>query len=182
MEQSANKRPKKEIQCESRWDGRGGEEGRDLQDETGVTCKRLSSRGLTAQEGLHVLVPLAATLTHTEARTFAEVLARIVVEEQAEIATVARVVGARAGKVYVDFLQNGFGKTIAGPLSVRPRPGATVSAPLTWAEVNARLDPVRFTIRTLPKRLRTSGDALRGVLDAHTDVRAALHALSRRVR
>ena len=136
----------------------------------------------SGQEGLHVLVPLGATLTHAEARTFAEVLARIVVEERPEIATVARAVGARQGKVYVDFLQNGFGKTIVAPLSVRPRPGAPVSTPLAWQHLSARVDPVHFTIRTVPKRLRRGDDPMRAVLELRTDVRAALAALSARVR
>ena len=135
----------------------------------------------SGQDGLHVLVPLGTLLTHAEARTFAEVLARIVVEEQSETATVARAVGARHGKVYVDFLQNGFGKTIVAPFSVRPRPGAPVSTPLRWQEVSARLDPARFTIRTLSQRLRRVGDPLRGVLDVHADIHAALAALSARI-
>jgi bifunctional non-homologous end joining protein LigD len=135
----------------------------------------------SGQDGLHVLVPLGAQLTHAEARTFAEVLARIVVEERSEIATVARAVGARQGKVYVDFLQNGFGKTIAAPFSVRPRPRAPVSTPLAWEEVGGRLDPARFTIRSVPKRLRQAGDPLRPVLELQTDVHDALAALSARV-
>lgn len=136
----------------------------------------------SGQEGLHVLVPLGATLTHAEARTFAEVLARIVVEERAEIATVARAVGARQGKVYVDFLQNGFGKTIVAPLSVRPRPGAPVSTPLAWKALSGRVDPARFTIRTVPQRLHRGDDPMRAVLEMCTDVHAALAALSARVR
>ena len=136
----------------------------------------------SGQEGLHVLVPLGAALTHVEARTFAEVLARIVVEERPGIATVARAVGARQGKVYVDFLQNGFGKTIVAPLSVRPRPGAPVSMPLAWQHLSARVDPGRFTIRTVPQRLRRGDDPMRAVLELRTDVHAALAALSARVR
>lgn len=136
----------------------------------------------SGQDGLHVLVPLGAALTHVEARTFAEVLARVVVEEQPEIATVARAVGARGGKVYVDFLQNGFGKTIVAPFSVRPRPGAPVSTPLTWPELTRRSDPARFTMRTVPTRLRRHGDPMRPLLDAQTDVHAALTALSARIR
>jgi bifunctional non-homologous end joining protein LigD len=136
----------------------------------------------SGQEGLHVLVPLAATLTHAEARAFAELLARIVVEEQADIATVARAVGARQGKVYIDFLQNGFGKTIVAPLSVRPRPGAPVSTPLAWHHLSRRLDPARFTIRTVPRRLQRGADPMRAVLEMGTDVHGALAALSARLR
>ena len=136
----------------------------------------------SGQDGLHVLVPLGALLTHAEARAFAEVLARIVVDEQSDIATVARAVGARQGKVYVDFLQNGQGKTIAAPFSVRPRPGAPVSTPLRWQEVDGSLDPARFTIRSVPKRLRRFDDPMRRVLEVHADLHAALAALSARMR
>ncbi|HVO24162.1 MAG TPA: DNA ligase D [Candidatus Margulisiibacteriota bacterium] len=136
----------------------------------------------SGQDGLHVLVPLGALLTHAEARAFAEVLARIIADEQSDIATVTRAVGARQGKVYVDFLQNGQGKTIVAPFSVRPRAGAPVSTPLRWREVGARLDPARFTIRTVPPRLRRIGDPMRQVLEVRTDIHAALAALSTRLR
>jgi bifunctional non-homologous end joining protein LigD len=136
----------------------------------------------SGQDGLHVLVPLGAMLTHAEARAFAEVLARIVVDEQSDIATVARAVGARQGKVYVDFLQNGHGKTIAAPFSVRPRAGAPVSTPLRWQEVGGRLNPARFTIRTVPQRLRRVDDPMCRVLEVRTDIPAALAALSVRMR
>ncbi len=90
---------------------------------------------------------------------------------------VARPLGDRGGKVYVDFLQNGFGKTIAAPFSVRPRPGAPVSTPLTWNEVTARLDPARYTIRTVPDRVAKRGDPLRAVLDTQVDIAAVIAAL-----
>src|SRR4029453_8985950 len=82
--------------------------------------------------GLHILVPLGAQYTHEQARTLARLLATLVVEAEPGIATVARPLGARGGKVYVDFGQNGHGQTIAAPFSVRPLPGAPVSCPLEW--------------------------------------------------
>ena len=133
----------------------------------------------SGQDGLHVLVALGGSLTHDEARTFAEVLARLVVERCAAIATIARPLGDRGGKVYVDYLQNGFGKTLVAPFSVRPRRGAPVSAPLDWREVGPRLDPGRFTIRTLPARLKRGATPWRGLLDAPIDLHAALAALAR---
>jgi len=134
----------------------------------------------SGQAGLHVLLPLGGALTHAEARTLAEVLARLLAHEHADIATVARPLGERGGKVYVDFLQNGYGKTIAGPFSVRPWPGAPVSTPLAWSEVNARLDPARFTIATVPRRLEKKQDPMRAVLEEAVDVPALLAALRAR--
>ncbi len=135
----------------------------------------------TGQKGLHVLVPLGGQLTHAQARTLGELLARTLEAELPALATTARAVGARGGKVYLDYLQNGQGKTIAAPYAVRPRPGAPVSTPLRWSEVNARLDPARFTVRTVPARARRLGeDPLLPVLGARPDLLAALERLRAR--
>jgi bifunctional non-homologous end joining protein LigD len=136
----------------------------------------------SGQDGLHILIPLNASLTHEEAKTFAEVLARVVAGDLPDIATVARPLGDRGGKVYVDFLQNGFGKTIAAPFSARPKLGAPVSMPLDWKEVNARLDPRRFTIRSAPARLAKRGDPMRDVLGPSIDVPSVLAALTERMK
>jgi bifunctional non-homologous end joining protein LigD len=135
----------------------------------------------SGQDGLHVLVPLGGALDHEHARALAEVLARVVCADLPEIATLARPVAARGGKVYVDWLQNGRGKLIAAPLSVRPRPGAPVSMPIPWSKVTRRLDPGRFTIRTAPGLLRRGGDPCRGVLDERIEVARLLTALEARL-
>jgi bifunctional non-homologous end joining protein LigD len=135
----------------------------------------------SGQDGLHLLIPLGAALTHTEAKLFAELLARVAATDLSDIATVARPLGARGGKVYIDFLQNGFGKTIVGPFSVRPRVKAPVSTPLEWSEVTARLDPSKLTIATVPPRLHKRPDPMRAVLETKADVHAALAALHARL-
>jgi bifunctional non-homologous end joining protein LigD len=129
--------------------------------------------------GLHILLPLGARYTYEETRTFARLLATLVVDATPAIATIVRIVDARGGKVYVDFGQNGPGQTIVAPLSVRPLPGAPVSMPLRWPEVTARLDPGRFTIRTAPARLDKVGDPMAPVLGEGIDVAAALGRLDR---
>lgn len=131
--------------------------------------------------GLHILVPLGRQLTYEQSRSLGEVLARVICERLPKIATITRSVGARGGKVYVDFLQNGHGRTIAGPLSVRPLPGATVSTPLRWDEVDDRLDPKAFTIRTVPERLATERDPLLRVLDEPPNLLGSLSLLSARL-
>jgi len=135
----------------------------------------------SGQDGLHVLVPLGARLDHEHARALAEVLARVVCAELPELATIARPVAARGGKVYVDWLQNGRGKLIAAPLSVRPRAGAPVSMPLAWSRVTRRLDPARFTIRTARALLEKHGDPCREVLAGAVDVARLLRALEARL-
>jgi len=135
----------------------------------------------SGQDGLHVLVPLGRALDHDDCRRLAEVLARVVCADLAEIATITRPVAARGEKVYVDYLQNGRGKLIASPFSVRPRAGAPVSMPLEWKQVNARLDPARSTIKTAIPRLTKGGDPLAGVLGPGVDAVALLGALAQRL-
>jgi bifunctional non-homologous end joining protein LigD len=130
--------------------------------------------------GLHILLPLGARYTYEQTRSFAHVLAAVAVEQAGDIATVARPLRARGGKVYVDWGQNGKGQTIAAPFAVRPRPGATVSCPLRWDEVTARLDPARFTIKTVPERFASMADPLAPVLGEGIDMAAAIAALERR--
>lgn len=133
--------------------------------------------------GLHVLIPLGARLTHAESKAFGEILARTVERRVPEISTTARMLGARGGKVYIDFLQNGHGKTIAGIYSARPVPGATCSAPLHWKDISARLDPARYTIKTLPARMKRLGeDPVLPVLSLQPDLERALARLTDRLR
>ena len=132
--------------------------------------------------GLHVLIPLGRQCTFEESRQLGELLARVLVTERSDIATIARSLDAREGKVYVDFLQNGHGKLLVAPFSVRPVPGAQVSTPLRWSEVTARLDPSKFTIETVPRRMRkVKDDPLVSVLDDAPDFTRALELLARRL-
>ena len=127
--------------------------------------------------GLHILLPLAARYTYEETRTFAHLLATLAVEAQPALATIARMIRTRGGKVYVDYGQNGHGQTIVAPFSVRPLPGAPVSCSLRWSEVTAKLDPRRYTLATLPARLDEIGDPMAAVLGAGVDIAAALGRL-----
>ncbi|HET8575983.1 MAG TPA: DNA ligase, partial [Methylomirabilota bacterium] len=131
--------------------------------------------------GLHILVPLGARYTYEEARTFARLLALLGVEALPEISTIARPIRARGGKVYIDFGQNGHGRTIVAPYSLRPLPGAPASCPLGWNELTARLDPKRFTLRTLPKRFEKMADPLAPVLTGGVDMAAAVERIERRL-
>jgi len=136
----------------------------------------------SGSSGLHVLIPLGRAITYEQSRTLGELLARLVVEELPERATVTRSVDDREGKVYVDFLQNRRGQLLAAPYSVRPVPGALVSAPLRWREVNAKLRLDKFTIATMPGRLaRMNDDPLLGVLESPSDLSAALERLAERM-
>jgi bifunctional non-homologous end joining protein LigD len=131
--------------------------------------------------GLHILVPLGARYTHEEARTFGRLLALLGVEAAPDLATLARPIRAREGKVYIDFAQNGHGRTIVAPFSVRPLPGAPASCPLPWKQVTARLDPRRFTIQTLPAHVEKTGDPLAPLLTGSLDMAAAIARIEARL-
>jgi bifunctional non-homologous end joining protein LigD len=132
--------------------------------------------------GLHILLPMGRQLDHDRNRQLGELLARVIVERLPDLATTARSIPARKGRVYVDALQNGRGKLLAAPYSVRPLPGATVSTPLRWSEVGPRLDVKKFTIRSVPRRLKQlKEDPLLPVLELSPDLGRSLALLSERV-
>ncbi len=133
----------------------------------------------SGQAGLHILVPLAGAeaIGHEEAKHLAEILARVLCAELPEIATVTRPVAARGDKVYVDYLQNGRGKLIAAPFSVRPLPGAPVSTPLTWGQVTRRLDPNRWNVVRTPRQMAQRGDPMQDLLSASLDLGRLLQSL-----
>ncbi|HEY7214517.1 MAG TPA: DNA ligase D [Thermoanaerobaculia bacterium] len=98
--------------------------------------------------GLHVLMPTGGQLAHDQVRQLAELLAGVLAARLPKIATTARSLRARQEKVYIDALQNGRGKLLVAPYSVRPRPGAPASTPLQWNEVNESLDVRAFNLET----------------------------------
>jgi len=135
----------------------------------------------SGSSGLHLMIPLAGQCLHDHARTLGELLARLIAAELPEIATLARQVSRREGKVYVDYLQNGAGRLIVAPFSARPLPGAPVSMPLQWAEVTPQLNIRSFTIANASDRMRKlKGDPLRELLDVQPDISAALDRLAKR--
>jgi bifunctional non-homologous end joining protein LigD len=135
----------------------------------------------SGSSGLHVMLPLGRQVTYEQSRSLGELLARVVVSQLPEIATITRHVSQRGGKVYVDYLQNISGQLIASPFSVRPLPGAPVSTPLEWREVTKKLDIRAFTIRTVPERMnRRKSDPLREVIDLAPDLGRALERLAAR--
>jgi len=104
--------------------------------------------------GLHVLIPLAGQLTHAESRTLAQLFGQVMVREHPDLLHPDPRRRQRAGRVYLDCLQNGHGKTIAGLSAHAPSPVARVSMPLTLARGECRLDPAAFTIKTAPARMK----------------------------
>ena len=109
--------------------------------------------------GLHIYIPLPPRTTYETGQLLCQIVATIVATKHPKVATVERMVKRRPrNTVYVDYLQNIIGKTIATAYSARASDFAGVSTPLTWKEVAAGVDPRDFTIRTASARFRKVGD------------------------
>jgi bifunctional non-homologous end joining protein LigD len=130
----------------------------------------------SSAEGMHVLVPIERRYTYDDTREFAEIVAGAIARTNRGLATTEWNKSKRRG-VLIDANQNGEGKTIASAYSVRPRPGAPVSTPLRWSEVNENLDPLSFTMPAVLERVRKQGDLFEGVLKTKQRLTDALKAL-----
>jgi bifunctional non-homologous end joining protein LigD len=112
----------------------------------------------SGSEGLHVYVPLPPETPYEAGLIFCQIVATVVANKHPRHATVERSVGARGQRVYIDYLQNILGKTLATAYSARASDYAGVSTPLTWDEVHAGIDREAFTITSVPDRVREIGD------------------------
>jgi bifunctional non-homologous end joining protein LigD len=130
----------------------------------------------SSAEGMHILVPVERRYTYADTRQFAEIVAGAIARTNRGLATTEWTKSKRRG-VLIDANQNGEGKTIASAYSVRPRPGAPVSTPLRWDEVNEKLDPLSFTMPAVLERVRKHGDLFEGVLTTRQRLTEAMRSL-----
>ncbi len=128
----------------------------------------------TGSSGIHIYMPLGAEYTYDEARDFTKLICYYVKERTTGLTSMERAVKSRKGKIYLDFLQNRRGQTLAAPYCVRPKPGAPVSAPIEWDELRSGLQISDFNLKNMPERVRAKGDIFKGVLETKIDMEAAL--------
>jgi bifunctional non-homologous end joining protein LigD len=128
----------------------------------------------SGKTGLHIFIPMQAEYTYEQGKNLAHLIALEVNKRQPKLTSVERLPEKRKHKIYVDFLQNREGQTLAAPYSVRPTPDATVSMPLHWKEVKPGLKPTDFTIQNALKRIKRTGDLWQPVLKSGIDLAAVL--------
>jgi bifunctional non-homologous end joining protein LigD len=142
-------------------------------DEWKIACYPKTS----GKTGIHIFIPLQAKYTHEQAKNMAHLIALEVNKRQPKITSVERMPDKRKNKIYIDFLQNREGQTLACPYSLRPTPDASVSMPLHWDEVKETLKPTDFTIKNTLARLKETGDLWKPVLGKGVDLKAVLKGL-----
>ncbi|MEO8583152.1 MAG: DNA ligase D, partial [Flavitalea sp.] len=143
-------------------------------DEIGVEgyCKTSGSTGI------HIYIPLLPKYSYDECQMFGRWIATRVHETLPDLTSIERIVKKRKNKLYVDFLQNRNGATLAAPYSLRPKPGATVSMPLHWEEVKKGLKLKDFTIQNAVNRIRSEGDLFKPVLGKGIDLIKVLKTIN----
>ncbi|SFD98698.1 DNA ligase D [Flavobacterium phragmitis] len=142
--------------------------------ETECLCK---TSGAT---GLHIYIPLGAQYDYDSIKILGELIAREIQSRLPEKTTTERSIKKRNNKLYIDYLQNRKGQTLAAPYSVRPKPGATVSTPLEWSEVSEKLHPSQFTIKNVLKRFEKKGDLWQPVLSKGANIKKIIQKLEER--
>jgi bifunctional non-homologous end joining protein LigD len=128
--------------------------------------------------GMHVYVPVGKKYSFEQVKDFAYLVCVMVNEELKDFTTLERSLSRRSSKkIYLDYLQNRRGQTLASVYSLRPKPGATVSTPLLWKEVKEGLSPKDFTIYNSLKRAKKMGDIFKGVLGKGMDLKKCIERL-----
>ncbi len=143
-------------------------------DNAGATCFCKTS----GASGMHVYVPAGKKYTYEQVKDFAYLVCMLANDELKDFTTLERNLQKRGNKnIYMDYLQNSRGQTIASVYSLRPKPGATVSTPLLWEEVKPGLSPKQFTIYNTRERVKKMGDVFKGVLGKGIDLGKCLEKL-----
>src|SRR6202008_146676 len=129
---------------------------KEVADEIGLSAFPKTS----GSSGVHVYIPLKPSNTYEKVAEFAKLFAGEVARRAPKIATVERTIAKRkATQVYVDWMQNARGKSLASIFTARAKPKATVSMPLSWKQIEQGAKISDFTVRNVPALLKKKGDA-----------------------
>lgn len=131
----------------------------------------------SGKTGIHIYIPLEAKYSYEQCRHFGQLIGTLAHQQEPSFTSIERKPANRQKKVYLDYLQNSRGQTLAAPYSIRPVEGAWMSTPLKWKEVNNKLHPSQFTIENAQQRLDKVGDIWKPVLGKGIDLQACLKKL-----
>ncbi|UIR57268.1 DNA ligase D [Sphingobacterium sp. SRCM116780] len=143
---------------------------KEIMDEVNVQAHVKTS----GSSGLHIYFYLKERYAFEVVRNFVEWLATLVQQKHPDTTSIERNLDKRKGLIYLDYLQNRSGQTVVAPYSIRPKKGATISAPLDWKEVNPNLEISLFNIETMPGRLQNNPDPWQNIWDHPIDLKQAL--------
>lgn len=147
------------------------------------TCKAAAYCKTSGSSGMHVFVPMGAKYTYDQVKTFAHIIAEHVHIRLPKTTTLERNLKKRGtNKIYIDYLQNRSGQTIASVYSLRPQAGATVSMPLTWDEVEKGVSPTDFNIHNSLERIKENGDLFKEVLGKGIDMMKCIRLLEAKAK
>lgn len=133
----------------------------------------------SGKTGIHIYIPLGAKYSFDQSKNVAHLIALEVNKRLPKLTSVERMPDKRQQRIYIDFLQNRSGQTLAAPYSLRPTPDANVSTPLHWDEVKKGLKPTDFTIKNIAKRLDRVGDLWQPVLGKGIDLQELLRFIEK---
>jgi bifunctional non-homologous end joining protein LigD len=142
--------------------------------------KILDEKGITSfvktsgSKGLHIFIPISGIYNYDITKEFIHYIGQLIFEEHSDQTSLERSPSKRKERIYLDFLQNRKGQTIAAPYSVRPKPGATVSAPLEWGEVKDGLSIQKFDIFNMEQRIKEKGDLWGNINKVKNNLKDAL--------
>jgi bifunctional non-homologous end joining protein LigD len=128
----------------------------------------------SGSRGIHIYIPVKPKFSYTQVQQVVKTLENHVHQRTKSLTSFERSPSKRQGKIYLDYLQNGRGKTMASVYSLRPRKGATISTPLHWDEVNAQLDPAAFNLHTIHDRIKQKGELWTDIFEKSVDLGALL--------
>lgn len=133
----------------------------------------------SGKTGIHLYVPMGGRYTYEQVRDFIHLIAIEINKELPDITSLERLPAKRKNRVYLDYLQNNKGQTLAAAYSVRPTREATVSTPLGWQELTPKLKPTDFTIKNIPQRLEKVGDLWKPVIGKGINMKKVLKKLEK---
>ena len=148
---------------------------RDVIEAAGGRCLVKTS----GKTGIHVILPLRPRHDFAEVRAAAKTIARIVNRRLPKLTTRRPNAGRHSRKIYIDYVRNSIGQTLAAPYSLRAFPAATVSTPLAWRDLSTSLRPSRYTLRTTSRRLNREGDIWRSAFRHSVNLKRLVTRLRR---